>query len=216
MNLDNTNLRMILAKKYQKEVVPMGEVAGSQWPVVSNAAPAHAQSCVISNEGVFIHVSHILDHRSDNSDDVFQKISSETHAHSDTKRILTACPHSNNHFHIFKVIDREPGGGPLQYQNVLANTSVSRWVTGTDELEAETRTSDGYDIFEDIDRHVAKNWGTKVGKPTYTPAEISESIQNFTGVHARDMIYPNGLIYKRKRSNSGNTNHVKRKRIESN
>lgn len=75
-----------------------------------------------------------------------------------------------------RVIERKPGGDGLKYHNVLANTAVSRWITGTSDAAAETRTRNGYNISEDIDTHVAGKWAGITGKETYTPEQIMHSV----------------------------------------
>jgi len=152
-------------------------VSGSQasvdkYPIVDTDKPSKSYlSCHITNDGVYVHTKHILAHSEDSDDVIFQILEAETHAHSDEKRLLTACP-VKDWFHVMRVIGRKSGGGALEYQNVLANTSISRWITRTSDAAAETRTRSGYEINEDIDRHVAGKWATIIGKGTYTPSEI--------------------------------------------
>ena len=58
-----------------------------KYPVVNPKSPLKdEQSCVVASDGVYIHVSHILAHRQDSADSVFDILSSETHKHSDTKK----------------------------------------------------------------------------------------------------------------------------------
>ena len=92
-----------------------------------------------------------------------------------------------------RVIERKPGGDGLKYHNVLANTAVSRWITGTSDAAAETRTRDGYDISEDIDTHVACKWAGITGKGTYTPDEIMESVIEAEEYDRPDIRYPDTL-----------------------
>jgi hypothetical protein len=163
-------------------------------------------SCVINHEGVFIHVAHLLAHKESDEDSIFQILSDETHAHSDTTRILTACPVGRNHFHVFRVIDRVPNGSALHYDNVLANSKTSRWITQTADIDAATRTRDGYTIPHDIDRHVRDKLSTKIGKACYTPKEMMESVLENEEDHRPDISYPDTLVEedrnKRKREES--------------
>ena len=152
------------------------------------------QSCVSTQDGVFIHVSHLLAHKEDNADNMFQILRSETHQHSTNKRMLTACPYSSNHFHVFKVIDRSPGGGELKYDNILANSATSRWITETPDDAAASRTRDGYRIKYDIDTHVAKEWSKTIGKKTYTPQDTVDRIMAVDIAFRPEMTYPQTLV----------------------
>ena len=160
------------------------------------------QSCVVNNEGVFIHVSHLLAHKEANEDSVFRILSDETHKHSATKRLLTSCP-IENYFHIFKVIDRTPGGEELKYKNILANSKTSRWITQTSEMDAETRTKDGYSITTDIDREVCGKWSTKIGKACYTPQEMMESVVEAEEYDRPEIVYPDQLLKKKRKRKEG-------------
>jgi len=165
--------------------------------------PTMKQSCVITHEGVFIHISHIMAHKEESADSIFQILSSETHAHSACKRIFTACPVDSRHFHIFKVIERQPGGDQLDYKNVLANSSISRWITQTSDIDAETRTRGGYSITTDIDAEVCGKMTTKVGKACYTPLEMMESVveAELDEMYMRPEInYPSSLVKTKKRA----------------
>ena len=77
---------------------------------------------------------------------------------------------------ILKVIDRKPGGNELHYGNVLANTSTSRWITGTSEEDAKSRTAGGYTIDRDIDEYTSEKWSKIIGKETFTPSEVIDNI----------------------------------------
>lgn len=134
------------------------------------------QSLTSTGDAVFIHVSHILAHNSDSDDNVFGILQSETHANSKRKRLLTACPVSKNSFHILKVIDRKAGGSELHYGNVLANTEISRFITGTSDEAAISRKRDGYTIDKDIDEYTSEKWSEMIGKKTFTPSEVIENI----------------------------------------
>jgi hypothetical protein len=203
-NIENFILSMqkhaVLSKPYKERSVPVGHQASEdKFPVESGGAPSRAQSCVVTNEGVFIHISHVLAHKEDNSDDIFQKLSAETHMHSDEKRIITACPFTDDFFHVFKVIERTPGGSLLKYENVLANTVISRWITSTNEAEATTRTRGGYDIKNDIDRYVAEKWATMTGKGTYTSREIIENIEDHSEWDRPEIEYPQCFLPKKRK-----------------
>jgi len=152
------------------------------------------QSCIITGDGVWIHISHLLSHREDSIDSVFQILSSETHAHSDNKRILTACPVNSTSFHVFRVIERAPKGRTIKYKNVLANSKTSRWITSTESWQAQTRTEGDYKIDEDIDRRVCKDWATKIGKATYTPSEICQNIVSLEDYGRPHIRYPDDLL----------------------
>ena len=149
-------------------------------------------SAIVTNDGVYIHTSHILAHTEDNSDSIFQILADETHQYSAQKRMLTACPVNAKWFHVFRVIDREPAGTALRYKNVLANTSISRWMTRTSEADAETRTRSGFTINKDIDTYVAEKWSLITGKVTETPQESIENILDHEeGEYDRpDIYYP--------------------------
>jgi hypothetical protein len=215
-NIENFILTMqkhsILSQPYKERAVPPGaHAAEDKFPVEnSDAAPTRAQSCVVTNEGVFIHVSHVLAHREDGSDDIFQKLAAETHMHSDEKRIITACPLTNNFFHVFKVIERTPSGAELEYDNVLANTSISRWITNTNAAEALTRTRLGYKIDKDIDKHVAQKWATTIGKGTYTPEEIIEHVESASDWVRPDINYPHCFVYKKRKRTDSSIGQQKR------
>jgi len=176
--LSNMTKHTIMSKKYKIEGVSQGTEANTnQFPVeVPGATAQPKQSAFITNEGVFIHVAHILGHCSDHSDSVYDILARETHAHSDKKRILTAVPISKKCFHVFKVIDRKPGGGELYYENVLANSGVSRWITQTSEEASVSRTRAGYGINKDIDMECASKVSTLLGKPAVGPIAIIERI----------------------------------------
>lgn len=186
-NIENFILNMakhsIRSIEYEKKgVVDGASAAADKWPSPKRKQKGQSSnkrifsSAVVTHEGVFIHVSHILAHKDDSSDSVFKILQSETHKYSDKKRIFTACPVSNEWFHVFKVIERNPGGRALKYRNVLANSKTSRWITNTPSVAAETRTRGGYSIETDIDREVCGKWATLVGKPCYTPQETMQKI----------------------------------------
>ena len=156
----------IVVHKYKMPTVLPGSTTNSnKFPMPDPSSPAHLQqSCIIDGDTVYIHVSHLLGHSSDNSDSVFEILQSETHAHSATKRMLTACPVSKKFFHVLKVIDRTPSGSVLNYHNILSNTDVSRWITGTSGAAAATRTKGGYKIDQDIDEYCSQKFERRLGK----------------------------------------------------
>ena len=216
-NIENFILTMakhsVFAREHVLPTPTMGEtVSQDKFPVENPKAKnkKQFQSCIVTHEGVFIHVSHVLAHSEDSSDSVFQILKSETHQHSAVKRMLTACPMGSDWFHIFRVIDREPAGKHLHYENVLANTATSRWITSTGTSSAETRTRSGYDIVEDIDKHVAEKWTALIGKPCRTPLEMMESVVEEEEEERPDITYP--IIFeadraagKRKRASSSSS-----------
>lgn len=157
--------------------------------LVSKSAPQKQQSCIITHEGTFVHVSHVLNHAGDDSDSVWSALVQETHAHSDSKRLMTAFPYNEQWYHVFKVIQREPGGSAIKYDNVLWNTPESRWVTGTEESAAASRKHDGFSINEDIDTYVATVWSKKLGKRVVTPKQVVENVQHHMDV-SRCFQYP--------------------------
>jgi hypothetical protein len=108
--------------------------------------------------------------------------------------LITACPVSKNSFHILKVIDRKPGGNELHYGNVLANTSTSRWITGTSEEDAKSRTAGGYTIDRDIDEYTSEKWSKKIGKETFTPSEVIDNILEHQEYVRKDVRYPDMLM----------------------
>jgi len=199
----------VMAPKYKMEMPPMGSNASpNAFPIpVSGSRQQRYQSCISNHEGVFIHVSHLLTHRQDNTDNIFQILESETHANSCQKRMLTAVPVSNQQFHVFKVIDRTPGGDALRYKNILANSATSRWITGTSDNEAATRTRGGYTISQDIDAECAQNFGKTIGKTTFTPQHVIDRMmaaeeEDDELIELPNITYPNGLIgNKRSREN---------------
>ena len=177
--LNHMGRHSIYSHKFKERAVPVGGRANEdKFPEEDTRGSPSQYLSLINNhqDGVFIHVKHILAHREDNADSIFQLLSNETHAYSAQKRMLTACPVNNKFFHVMRVIERNPGGEELKYHNVLANTAVSRWITGTSDAAAETRTRNGYNISEDIDTHVAGKWAGITGKGTYTPHEIMQSV----------------------------------------
>lgn len=156
-------------------------------------APQKHQSCIITHEGTFIHVSHVLNHAGDDSDSVWTVLSQETHANSDVKRLLTAFPYSEKWYHVFKVIERQPGGASIKYDNVLWNTPESRWMTGTGESAAASRKQDGFSINQDIDTYVAHKWSTTLCKFVPSPHEsVQRAAQASEG--ARSMTYPDEYV----------------------
>jgi hypothetical protein len=176
--IHNMTKHTIMAKPYKMPSPTEGPEANpNPFPVEDsrqNAQPR--QSAYYTTEGVFIHVAHILGHKSDHSDSVYDILARETHAHSDKKRILTAVPISKKCFHVFKVIDRKPGGRELYYENVLANSDVSRWITQTSEEASVSRTKAGYGINRDIDLECASKVSTLLGKSAVGPLAIIERI----------------------------------------
>ncbi len=180
-NIENFILNMakhsIKINRYEKPNVVEGTSASAdKWPVPKKKTKSTQSSAVVTHEGVFIHVSHVMAHKEDSSDSVFQILASETHQHSDSKRIITACPVSAKWFHVFRVIDRKAAGKPLKYRNVLANSKTSRWITNTPAAAAQTRTRGGYSIETDIDREVCAKWSNIVGKTCYTPEERMQRV----------------------------------------
>ena len=179
-------------------VLPGSTTNPNKFPTPAPNSPAHLQqSCIIDGDTVYIHVSHLVGHSSDNSDSVFEILQSETHAHSATKRILTACPVSKQFFHVLKVIDRTPSGSVLNYHNVLSNTAVSRWITGTSGAAAATRTQDGYKIDKDIDEYCSNKLESRIGKEVLTPPRVVERLIQ-AEVHEDyirpDIRYPDTLV----------------------
>lgn len=189
----------IVVPKYKMPTVLPGSTARtSKFSVPDPNSPAHPQqSCIIDGDSVYIHVSHLLGHSSDNSDSVFEILQSETHAHSDSKRILTACPVSKKFFHVLKVIDRTPSGSVLNYHNILSNTEVSRWITGTSVEAATTRTKDGYKIDQDIDKYCSHKFSQRIGKEVLPPQQVihrlvqAEADEDYV---RPDIHYPDTLV----------------------
>ena len=162
----------VWSKKFRPKA-PGTDTTEDNYPIANESGSDRQHtSCIANNDGVFIHMHHIVTHATDINDSVFNTLNEETHAFSDQKRIITATPLSSKWYHVFKVIDRKAAGNGLHYHNVLWNTSTSRWITQTNEDEAETRTNEGYSIKNDIDSHIAEQWSRKIGKLTYTPTQI--------------------------------------------
>lgn len=205
-NIENFILNMakhsIRARKYEPVPVTQGtSTPEDNFPIVKKSNKSIKQSCVVTNEGVFIHVAHVLAHKEDSSDNVFQILASESHKHSDRKRMITACPLDSSWFHVFRVIDRTPRGKGLHYKNVLANTRTSRWITGTGSSSSQTRTMDGYSINEDIDTHVAKKWARIIGKQTQTPEQMVETVIDEEDYDRPMISYPTQFVEDRKQLN---------------
>ena len=176
---------------------PIGsEASEDKYPIVDkNKSEKRAQSCVITQDGVYIHMKHIKAHLGDSSDSIFHILANETHINSAEKRMITACPAKNDSFHVMRVIQRKPDGNALKYHNVLANTSISRWITQTPAAAALTRTMDGYAIEKDIDKYVCEKWSEKTSKPSYTPAETMQYIDDVIDDYSRPVInYPEDLL----------------------
>lgn len=197
-NIENFILLMtrhsIFSRPYKQRTVPIGsQAAANQFPEPdTNKSRQQYLSAIVTNDGVYIHTSHVLAHSEDNSDSIFQTLANETHQYSAEKRMLTACPVSPEWFHVFRVIDRKPAGTALRYKNVLANSAISRWMTRTSEADAETRTRSGFTINKDIDLYVAEKWAGITGKATETPFESVQSIvDSELGEYDRpDIYYP--------------------------
>lgn len=186
------------ARKYKMRQVGPNQTAPDGFPIPKEKSKASTiQSCIIGNDGVYVHVSHVIAHSQQNSDSVFDILASETHRYSSHKRMITACTQGPKWFHVLKVIDRKPGGKELHYKNVLANTATSRWITQTNPAESFTRTRDGYTIEKDIDVEVAEKWGIITGKDVQTPQETMESVlaaEKFEAYTRPDIRYPYTLI----------------------
>lgn len=181
-NIENLLLNMTKHSIYSSPFKEQTVISGSQMPQNKYPSPDTSknqrqyQSCYITSEGVFVHMQHIISHREDSSDSIFQILNNETHINSDTKRILTACPVHNESFHVMRVIERKNEGEELTYHNVLANTDMSRYITQTPAASSMSRTMDGYNIPKDIDTWVGEKWSGVIGKPTLTPAQTIERI----------------------------------------
>lgn len=208
----------IVVPKYKMPTVLPGSTTNSnKFPMPDPSSPAHLQqSCIIDGDTVYIHVSHLLGHSSDNSDSVFEILQSETHAHSATKRMLTACPVSKKFFHVLKVIDRTPSGSVLNYHNILSNTDVSRWITGTSGAAAATRTKGGYKIDQDIDEYCSQKFERRLGKEVLTPSRVLERlvVAEADEDYVRpDIRYPDTLVEaihrfkSKKREHTNTTDH---------
>lgn len=178
-----------------KMPAPGATVSESKFPVLDTKAKGRKKydSAVINNEGVFIHVAHILQHSTAGSDSVFETLAAETHKYSSEKRILTACPLNSDYFHVMRVIERTSGGRELRYKNVLANTVESRYLTSTSSTASATRTADGYSIQCDIDDEVCRRWAIKIGKPTQTLQESMSYLYAQDTSIRDDIHYPNCL-----------------------
>lgn len=171
------------------------QVSDAKFPTINKEKGRKKyDSCVINNEGVFIHVAHILNHSSDGSDSVFDTLASETHKYSARKRLMTACPIDSRYFHVMRVIEREPRGKGIKFKNVLANTSKSRYLTGTSSSASATRTAGSYSITCDIDQEVATKWADIIGKETQTPWESVEYLEGEDLDIRSDVVYPDCLL----------------------
>lgn len=201
--ISNMTKHSVMAHKYKPPTPPIGTtVRANPFPVVdSKSRQQQYQSCVIT-DSVYIHVSHLLAHTEASADNIFHILSSETHAHSSNKRMLTAIPVSNQLFHVFKVIDRTAGGSALKYKNILANSDCSRLITGTADSEAMTRTRGGYTIDQDIDEHVAQKLSSTIGKTALTPLQVVERlvraekqlVEDMELVNQTTILYPTTLV----------------------
>lgn len=174
---------------------PGADVATDNYPVPNDSGSERQHtSCIITHEGVFIHMHHILAHASDSSDSVYDTLAAETHAYSNDKRLITATLLGPKWYHAFKVIERTAGGKGLEYHNVLWNTSTSRWITQTDEETANTRKSAGYSIDCDIDEHVAKRLSKRIGKAVDTPVETMQKCIDAENYPRPPIQYPNTFV----------------------
>tara|TARA_B110001452_G_scaffold225526_1_gene199513 strand:+ start:35 stop:1753 length:1719 start_codon:yes stop_codon:yes gene_type:complete len=191
------------SKKFKQPTTPVGShTSNNKLSIIDTGTKARKyDSCVINNDGVFIHVAHLVAHSSGGIDSVFETVASESHKHSTKKRIISACPLDSKSFHVFKVIERKPRGKELRYKNVLANSAESRLITGTKDDATATRTMDGYTIECDIDQHVADKWAIKIGKPCETPMESVQRLVNYNPCPR--LRYPEDLI-----KNSPNLKYV--------
>ena len=201
---------------------PGAGVSNDNYPVCNESGSERQQTSLISNsDGVFIHMHHILAHSSDSADSVFNVLAEETHAFSAPKRLMTATPLSPKWYHAFKVIERQPDGHGLHYENVLWNTPTSRWITQTAEENADTRTNEGYSIKCDIDQHVAREWGKRIGKPAYTPQEIIQRCVEAEEYDRPPISYPSTFVqerdqrssFKRKKQHTNNNPTKKSKSV---
>lgn len=171
------------------------QMSDSKFPVLDTEKTSKKyDSCVITNEGTFIHMAHILNHASDSSDSVYDTLASETHKYSAHKRILTACPLNRDYFHVMRVIDRTPSGKGIEFKNVLANTPPSRYLTGTAGSASATRTAGTYYIQCDIDEEVARKWARKTGKETQVPWESVQYLAAHDPNIDGDFRYPDCLM----------------------
>jgi hypothetical protein len=113
-------------------------------------------SCVINNEGVFIHVAHLIANKSDVYHSIFNILSTFTYASSLPKRILTACPNlygvdfdsddeEDHSVHTLKVIERTPMGRELCVESVRGRKQIKC----------------------DIDQYVAEKRSIEIGKPCW-------------------------------------------------
>lgn len=173
----NMTKHTIMAKPYTLTVPEGTEANPNPFPVeVKGGTLQPKQSAYYGPEGVFIHVAHILGHSSDHSDSVYDILASETHKYSDNKRILTAVPYNKNCFHVFKVIERNAGGEELYYENVLANSEISRWITQTSDEASASRTKNGYGIYRDVDLECASKVSQVLVKQAIGPLQIIDRI----------------------------------------
>ena len=198
--------------KYKMPGPASGLASDNKFPVKDGKRTKKYDSCV-TNDHVWIHVEHILNHASGCSDSVFDTITSISHKYSASKRLISACPLSSKWFHVLKVIDRKPSGKRLHYKNVLSNSKTSRILTNTSENAAASRTRDGYDISMDIDKHVAMKWSKATGKSTKTPTE-SVSDLFAEDPEQYDIQYPEDLIGEQIDDNEEEEPVNKRKRNE--
>ena len=175
---------------------PGASVSDNKFPQLDTKAKRKKRydSAVINNDGVYIHVAHLLNHSSGGSDGIFDALAAETHKYSAQKRILTACPLTSNYFHVMRVIDRQPGGRELKYKNILANSVDSRYLTSTDPSAAASRTAEGYSIQCDIDDEVCKKWSVKIGKQSPTLAESMAQLIEADPSIRNDLRYPDCLM----------------------
>lgn len=182
------------SKKFKQSVVPPGsQPSNNKLSVIDTRSKSTKHmSCVNNQFGVFIHVAHLIAHSSSGSDNVFTTIEKESHKHSAEKRIMTACPLNSKSFHVLKVIERKPRGRELKYKNVLANSWISRFITGTKQNAIATRIHGGYTIDCDIDQHVVNKWSIKIGKQCLTPLE---SVQRLVAADPCQRIsYPQDIL----------------------
>ena len=103
-NIENFIINMtkhsIYSHKYKEKTVPPGTRPSEDKFPEEDTSSRKSQylSCVVTHEGVYIHMQHILSHREDSSDSIYQILASETHAFSLCPCIV-AKRSENNNFH---------------------------------------------------------------------------------------------------------------------
>tara|TARA_B110000093_G_scaffold151219_1_gene165551 strand:- start:539 stop:1264 length:726 start_codon:yes stop_codon:yes gene_type:complete len=149
------------SKKFVQSAVPPGSQPSNNKLSVIDPKKSRARkydSCVINNEGVFIHVAQLSANNSDVYHSIFNILSSFTYASSVPKRILTACPNS--------VEEDDEDDDPIEVDTIDLRFCVIERKPDGRELCVES-VRGRYILRRDIDHHIAEKRSLEVGKPCW-------------------------------------------------